>query len=312
MNRTDRLLAIVLELQARGNVRAEDLSRTFEVSKRTIYRDITALSEARVPIIASPGTGYRLMDGYFLPPLSFTPDEAAMLVLGARSVSFAVDPAYREAARDAVRKLEAVLPEPSRAHIQDLHENMRIFGGWASPADRDKLAALRDAILDRHVVSLRYHSPRYDAPEQRDVEPYSLAYYRNVWHLTAWCRLRLDMREFRLDRIDDLAVREEQFTRDPDRAELAQRDKTGRTLIVRVRFAERAVRWVREERHWGFVEEQPGGVMVFAVERPGDIAPWLLRWGRAAEVLEPDSVRASVLTEAREIANMYSQVLIHH
>ncbi len=74
MNRTDRLLAIVLELQGRGKRRAEDLAETFETSKRTIYRDIQALCETGVPIVSIPGRGYSLVEGYFLPPLSFTTD----------------------------------------------------------------------------------------------------------------------------------------------------------------------------------------------------------------------------------------------
>lgn len=81
MNRTDRLLAIVLELQGKGRQRAEDLAATFETSKRTIYRDIQALGQAGVPLISVPGHGYSLMKGYFLPPLSFTTDEATMLVI---------------------------------------------------------------------------------------------------------------------------------------------------------------------------------------------------------------------------------------
>jgi predicted DNA-binding transcriptional regulator YafY len=308
MNRTDRLLAIVLELQARGGARAEDLARTFEVSKRTIYRDITALSEARVPVVASPGTGYRLMEGYFLPPLSFTPDEAAMLVLGAHAVRFAVDAPYREATYAALRKLEAVLPPDSRARVQELYQSMRIFGGWASAEDADKMGALREAILQRRVVRLKYHSPRDEGPLDRDVEPYSLIHYRNVWHLHAWCRMRRDIREFRLDRIDALAVLDERFERDPARAE-RRRERQRPPLTVRVRFLERVLRWVREERHWSLRGEEPDGVMVFAVEEPGDIAPWLLRWGSAAEVLEPPMVRRAVAEEAERIANMYSQVL---
>src|SRR5207248_11641794 len=82
MNRTDRLLAIVLELQCKGRQRAEDLASTFETSKRTIYRDISALGQAGVPLISVPGRGYALMKGYFLPPLSFSADEATMLLLG--------------------------------------------------------------------------------------------------------------------------------------------------------------------------------------------------------------------------------------
>ena len=79
MNRTDRLLAILLEFQRKGARRAEDLAATFETSKRTIYRDIQALCESGVPVVAQPGVGYSLVEGYFLPPVSFSVDEATML-----------------------------------------------------------------------------------------------------------------------------------------------------------------------------------------------------------------------------------------
>jgi predicted DNA-binding transcriptional regulator YafY len=76
-----------------------------------------------------------------------------------------------------------------------------------------------------------------------------------------------------------------------------------------VRFRQRTLRWVREERHWGFRTEEPDGVMVFAVDEPADIVPWLLRWGAAAEVLEPPEVRRALAAEAQQIANMYSPLL---
>src|SRR5438034_11136074 len=101
MNRTDRLLAIVLELQGRGRLRAEDLAATFETSKRTIYRDIQALSESGVPLLAVPGQGYELMEGYFLPPLSFTTAEASMLLLGSDFVAQNFDAEYRAVAESA-------------------------------------------------------------------------------------------------------------------------------------------------------------------------------------------------------------------
>src|SRR5437762_866708 len=91
MNRTDRLLAILLEIQAHGKRRAEDLAATFEISKRTIYRDIEALCEAGVPIIAVPGQGYSLVEGYFLPPVTFTPEEATLLLLGAEVMGQSFD-----------------------------------------------------------------------------------------------------------------------------------------------------------------------------------------------------------------------------
>src|SRR3954462_14689211 len=110
-------MGILLELQARGELRAEDLAGTFEVSVRTIYRDIEALSETGVPIVATPGKGYRLMEGYFLPPLTFTADEAAPWLLGGELVRARVDPVLRQARADALRKLASVLPPERRADI---------------------------------------------------------------------------------------------------------------------------------------------------------------------------------------------------
>src|ERR1700712_5980948 len=111
MNKTDRLLAIVLKLQSSGGMRAEDLAAFFETSKRTIYRDIQALSEAGVPIIATPGQGYALLEGYFLPPLSFSSEEAIMLLLGAEYLARNFDDRYQGGARAAALKIEGVLPQ---------------------------------------------------------------------------------------------------------------------------------------------------------------------------------------------------------
>src|SRR4051794_2552704 len=127
MNRTDRLLAIVLELQARRRQRAEDLAATFETSKRTIYRDIQALCEAGVPVVAVPGLGYSLVEGYFLPPLTFTTDEATILLLGADFLAQIFDTQYRGAAQTASRKIEAVLPARLRSEVAHLQSSMRFI-----------------------------------------------------------------------------------------------------------------------------------------------------------------------------------------
>ena len=143
MNRTDRLLAIVLELQARKHIRAEDLAATFEVSKRTIYRDMLALSESGVPIVSIPGQGYSLIEGYFLPPLTFTTDEAIMLLLGADFVAQQFDAQYREAAQSASDKITVVLPEHLRRETDYLQNNIRFSCDRAdsvttsNPADLD-------------------------------------------------------------------------------------------------------------------------------------------------------------------------------
>ncbi len=105
MNRTDRLLAIVLELQGRDRVTAEELARTFEVTKRTIYRDVAALNASGVPVVSAAGQGYWLMEGYFLPPVSLTPDEAVMMILGSEVMARSFDAQYQAAATSASRKI---------------------------------------------------------------------------------------------------------------------------------------------------------------------------------------------------------------
>src|ERR1700693_442372 len=124
MNKTDRLLAIVLELQGKGRQRAEDLAATFETSKRTIYRDMLALGEAGVPIVSVPGQGYSLMKGYFLPPLSFTTDEATMLLLGSDYMAQNFDAQYRIAALSASRKIEGVLPDKLSDEVHYLQNSI--------------------------------------------------------------------------------------------------------------------------------------------------------------------------------------------
>src|SRR5215469_116526 len=124
MNRTDRLLAIVLELQGKKRQRAEDLAASFEVSTRTIYRDVQALGEAGVPMVAIPGRGYSLIEGYFLPPLSFTTDEATMLLLGTDFMAQNFDAQYRAAAQSAHRKVAGVLPDRLRVEVHSLQNSI--------------------------------------------------------------------------------------------------------------------------------------------------------------------------------------------
>src|SRR5919198_1466812 len=165
MNRTDRLVAILLELQSRGGLRAEDLAAHFEVSVRTIYRDLEALAEGGVPLVATPGQGYRLMEGYFLPPLAFTATEAALLVLGADFLRTRVDADLKRPVEDALRKLAAVLPPERRAEVERWRTEL-LFPRMRE-VDDPRLARFRTAIQERRVVRLLYHAFRRPAAESR-------------------------------------------------------------------------------------------------------------------------------------------------
>ncbi|HRQ37151.1 MAG TPA: HTH domain-containing protein [Chloroflexota bacterium] len=139
MNRIDRLFAILLLLQKKSRLRAQDLAAEFEVSKRTIYRDITALSEMGVPIVSLPGEGYELVEGFFLPPLLFTDKEATALFLGARLLLQQAASTQVGDAERALTKLAVALPEKTRQQVESLTKII----GFIVPQERFNSASVR-------------------------------------------------------------------------------------------------------------------------------------------------------------------------
>src|SRR5687768_15311022 len=212
MNRTDRLVAMVMHLQGRRLVRAEELARHFEVSTRTVYRDIAALGEAGVPIAGEAGVGYSLVRGYHLPPVMLTADEAAALFVGAELVQKFADASLSEPMNAALDKLRAVLPRDRQEHVERLSRQTVIMTkpGTASPdpAAHPWLLAIQRGVAMRRVLRLVYRARvcggGVSNDTMRDVEPLGVVFYGGAWYLVAWCRLRQDYRHFRTDRVQRL------------------------------------------------------------------------------------------------------------
>jgi predicted DNA-binding transcriptional regulator YafY len=296
MNRVDRLFGILLRLQRRGRVRAQDLARHFEVSERTIYRDIAALNELGVPIVSLPNAGYELPASFSLPPLFFTTGEARALALAAQLMLAQSTGATSQDAERAFTKIAAILPAELRRQVDELSAVVRFYAAERPfELDDPRLTQLRRAIAERRVVALRYHSYRGDETLDREVEPDGLTYHHGAWYLGGYCRLRRGHRSFRLDRIEALQVREATF--EPRTAERQAPPLT----LVRVRFDPAVLRWVRERQHFGYVDDEAGDVLRYEVADPGEMVPWLLGWGARAEVLEPEALRSRVREEARRL-----------
>ena len=306
MNRTDRLLAIVLELQARGKQRAEDLAVTFETSKRTIYRDMLALGEAGVPLVSVPGKGYALMEGYFLPPLSFTSEEATILLLGCNVMAGSFDAQYRQVAQAASRKIDGILPERLREEVRYLQEAIHFVasGTREENGTQEALRRVRRAIIERQTVRFIYHarqSSSQSEAQMRTADPYALISVSQTWYLSAYCHLRQAVRFFRLERMEALEVLPQTFTRVAEIARQTPRRSEAGNLLVRVLFDLQVTRWVREQRSFFTVseEETPAGLLVtLKVRQVEDILQWLLGWGSHVRVLEPDTLRTRLACEA--------------
>ena len=198
MRRADRLFQIVQYLRGGRLVTARDLAERLEVSERTIYRDIVDLQSTGVPIDGEAGVGYILREGFDLPPLMFTRDEVAALVLGARLAKAWGGSRMALAAEEALIKIEAVLPDEERGKLRQTPLYAIDFG--QSDQVRGMLDRLDEAIEQRQRLYLTYD--RLDGERSvRTVRPLGLYYWGKVWTLVAWCELRTDFRMFRIDRL---------------------------------------------------------------------------------------------------------------
>lgn len=309
MKHTDRRLAIVLELETRGWQRAADLGATFGVSLRTIYRDMEALVEAGLPIVAVPGKGYRLYEGFFLPPLTLTTDEAVLLLLGAEAAADGLGVKYQAASRAAQAKLEAILPDRLRGEVATLQHSRRFVpvNAFDDPAEQHGLQTLRQALTEQRAVQFRYDgTPGGDAAHT--VHPYGLMHVGGAWHLVGYHRERESVRHFRLRSLEALTLLPETFERPqgyalpPDRA-AAQRD-----VVVRVWFDAEVARWVQEAPSAYITEMEPQDdalLVTLKVQRLAEVLPWLLSWGAHAQVIEPAALQRRLAQEADAIARRY-------
>ncbi len=209
MRRADRLFQIIELLRRRRRATtAAQIAGRLGVSTRTVYRDVHDLMGSGVPISGEAGVGYLLERSYDLPPLMFDEDELEALVLGARMVSSRTDPELARAADRLLAKVEAVVPERLRPRLEGT--TLFAFDFRTDRDTRDRLGALRIAARDRRKVLFRY-TDRAEERTSRTVQPLGLFYWAAAWTLASWCELRDDFRNFRVDRIEDLAVLDEPF-----------------------------------------------------------------------------------------------------
>jgi predicted DNA-binding transcriptional regulator YafY len=304
MNRIDRLFAILLTLQHKRRVRAQDLADQFEISKRTIYRDMSALNQMGVPIASLPGEGFELVEGYYVPPLMFTKNEAVALLLGTQFLTQQAAGSVTQSAETALAKIKIVLPEQVRAKAESLTDIISFMTPRAKfNLDDPQLLLIQKAIQEKRVLHLRYQAYKQEEASERDVEPHQLFYVDGFWYLEAYCRMRKGMRDFRLSRMDKVTPRSEVF----------KKKRTGKPssqpiVEIRIRFEKNIVRWVRERQHYGYQGDEQqtehGVLMKYHVNDEAEIIPWILGWGTGAEVISPKGLRQHLREIAQKLANM--------
>lgn len=208
MRRADRLFQIVQLIRGRRLTTAKWLAQRLEVSERTVYRDVADLQYQGVPIEGEAGVGYRLGEGFDLPPLIFTPQEAQALVVMTRVAQQWLDPALARASESALSRVLSVLPAGQRHAAQ----HTPVYSPpWGLTAEQQPhLQLWREATQGLHKLALVYNDAQAHTSE-RTVWPLGSFFWGAVWTLVAWCEMRQDFRSFRLDRIQSITVLPQTF-----------------------------------------------------------------------------------------------------
>ncbi len=200
MNRMDRLLGILTLLQSKKFVPAEKIAEKYDISVRTVYRDIKALTELGIPVSFEATRGYFVVQGYFLPPVSFSTEEANALLLVEALVNGFTDQAIQKHYATALDKVKAVLRGHQKEKLELLNEKIRFRKPECYNLSFEYLPLLQNAIAAKTIIEIEYKNNKEEI-SRRKVEPIGLIFYAFNWHIIGWCHQRRDYRDFRVSRI---------------------------------------------------------------------------------------------------------------
>lgn len=294
-----RLFEIVYLLLERGTVTASELAERFEVSPRTVYRDIGKLGEAGVPVLATRGRqgGISLMENFSLDRSLLTAEEQDEIL-------FALQSMKATSAADC----EGLLTRLGGLFRRERTDWIEVdFSDWGGDgAQKGRFGLIRRGILERRVLRFIYYGSSGDKSE-RSVEPVKLL-FKSAWYLLAYCRKRKEFRLFKIRRMDSLVLTEERFVRRPP-AEREAASGPETEVRLRLRFSPRAAFRVYDEFRPDGIEKREDGSFLVSAAFPenGWVYGYLLSFGEDVEVLSPERIRDILLSKAEKIESFYKR-----
>lgn len=209
--RLARLTAIITQLQSKRLVTARYLAEKHNVSIRTIYRDIRTLEKSGIPIITKEGLGYSIMEGYHLPPVLFTEEEANALITVEQLALINRDKSFSESVSSAVEKIKSILRYSQKGNADLLSDRVYFGGNNKREKSSNNLMNIQSAIIKFQVLHIDYVSVN-GKKTSREIEPFAIYSINGNFLLIAFCRLREDFRAFRIDYIEKLVTQGDTFT----------------------------------------------------------------------------------------------------
>lgn len=298
----DRIVAILIQLQTKRIIRAQDLADRFAVSLRTIYRDIRTLEASGVPIYSEAGVGYSLMEGYRLPPVMFTQEEASSCVAAEKLMQKFTDKSMQNYFSSAMYKLRAVLKTKEKDWVSSLETQV-----FMQPIEKkfnedvpDALATLFESIARKTKVDIGYKAFKDKDEVVRTLEPVGVFHQNNFWYTIAYCHLRKDYRQFRIDRIKKIRRTDLKFELQHETVDFYLKEKEVKPKTeVKIKVDKSAAPHLHWERnYYGFVKEEVSQdyvTMTFELEDLEHGFPrWYMMFADKASIIAPQTLKARV------------------
>ncbi|MDH6250645.1 putative DNA-binding transcriptional regulator YafY [Chryseobacterium sp. H1D6B] len=315
LKKLDRVTAILTQLQSKPLVRAQDLADKFEVSIRTIYRDVKTLENAGIPILGEAGSGYSLMDGYKLPPVMFTKQEVLSFITAEKLMQKFSHESLGSHYQTAMEKVRSVLKYSDKDLIQNVEKQIDVFNYHVPSPDSIKniIPTILESIAEKRQLTMEYKTVDSKV-SNRTIEAVGVFFEFNYWYIMAFCTLRNDFRQFRVDRILQIFKTQNPFLQEYGQINDYRHNSNGNKTKVRLLVEKKIIgHLVNSKKYYGLTEEvetENGIELTFETDWIKDGFPrWLITFADYAEVLEPESLKDSLKELVTAISKKHSHVL---
>lgn len=315
MNRIDRVAAILIQLQSKRVVKAQEIADRFSISLRTVYRDIKALGESGVPLAGEAGIGYSIMEGYRLPPVMFTREEAIAFLTAEKMVEKLTDPSSVEQYQSAMFKIKSVLRYTEKDLLDDMSAYIEVVQNPYLPVAENKpihLQTILKSIAGKEVIDIGYFANHNQQYSNRDVEPVGIFFQGSYWYMIAYCRLRKDYRSFRTDRISYINVKGDHFDKQHPslKSFLTKMNKEKEMLTIVIRVDKSVLKYFGDQKYYnGFVsqKEVDGKMeMTFITASLMGFAKFYLLFGEYADIVSPPGLKELIKKNLEGISKRLS------
>lgn len=314
MNRINRISAILIKLQSQRVVKAREIADMFSISLRTVYRDIRTLEEAGIPILSEAGVGYSIIKGYFLPPIMFTHDEAVALLTAQKFVEKMADKSTNSAYFNAMIKIKAVLKLSEKDLLEHLDPRIEVFKRTQDSGislNNETYQTILRSISDYLISTITYNTGNTGKLTERNIEPIGVFFIDDHWYMIAFCHLRNEYRNFRLDRINQITLTNNTFKIDHPTLKdyLQQVSKSKQLETIVISFDNSVVRYTdRQKYYFGFINSDSTNnktIMTFLTNQIDEMAHWLLMFIDQIEIISPEILSLKVKSLVSKLQSFY-------